>query len=251
MDAVKGFDSSIGLLNAASAEVFGDQPSPQSEETPFAPQSPYAVSKVANVYSTRMYRAYGRRFSNAYFYNNESIDRSTRYVSRNIITAVPRIRLGLQQDLRLGNLNAQRSWMAREDMISGIEAIMQLPYGEDFIIAPDSSYSRSVRELAELIFELEGMPISWHVEPPTSSNDYRSEVLREVGITDDGRVVVRVDESLFRPLDVPDLIGNADKLRRATGWKPEVSFETLVNNILEHDRQIALTEARAHGLLAP
>ena len=251
LDAVKEFDSSIGLLNAASAEVFGDQPSPQNESTPFSPQSPYAVSKVANVYSTRMYRAYGLRFSNAYFYNNESIHRSTRYVSRKIIMAVPRIRLGLQQDLRLGNLNARRSWMAREDMVTGIEAIMGLPYGDDFIIAPDSSYSRSVRELAEMVFELDGMPIKWQIEQLSSSADTRNEVLREIGVAQDGRVVVRVDEGLLRPLDVPDLIGDATKLHDATGWTPQVSFKTLVINILNHDRQLALTEARARGIIAP
>lgn len=249
LDAVKEFDSSIGLMNAASAEVFGDQPSPQNEDTPFSPQSPYAVSKVANVYSTRMYRAYGLRFSNAYFYNNESIDRSIRYVSRKIIQAVPRIRLGLQQDLRLGNLNARRSWMAREDMISGIEAIMGLSYGDDFIIAPDSSYSRSVRELAELVFELEGMPIIWQIEASTSKADNRSVALREVGVTQAGRIVVRVDESLLRPLDVPDLIGDASRLHKATGWTPQVSFKELVENILNHDRELALAEARMRGVI--
>ena len=249
MDTVKDFDPSIGLFYAASSEVFGAALPPQTEDTSFDPRSPYAISKVTGVYLTRLYRHYGLRFSNGYFYNTESVDRSPRYVLRKLTQAAPRIRLGLQTVVYIGSLETRRSWLAREDAVAAIEAIMSLSAGDDFVIAPPNSHSRSVRELAETIFELEGLPISWQVQPLSPPNGAHLSPPAEIGVTANGRIIIRTDESLVRPLDVPNLVGNSAKLSTLTGWQARVSLESLITTVLTHDRNLAEAEARKRGLI--
>ncbi|HXH26321.1 MAG TPA: GDP-mannose 4,6-dehydratase [Candidatus Acidoferrum sp.] len=249
LDAAKELSPSVGLFNAATPEIFGDQSPPQTEATSFAPQSPYAVSKAAAVYLTRLYRSRGMRFSNGYIYNTESIDRSPRYVLRKMTQAAPRIRLGLQPHLSLGSLDTRRSWMAREDTVAAIEAIMALPEGDDFIIAPPASHCRSVRELAELVFQQENMPITWHTQTLGSPSGVRPAKPAEVGVTTGNRIVIMTDDALLRPLDAPNLQGDASKLTSRTGWRPQICLEALIKTILASDACAAEAEARQRGLL--
>lgn len=243
LEAVKGFDSNIALVNAASAEVYGNQPSPQNENTTFSPRSFYAISKVTNVYLIRMYRSFGlKRLSNAYIFNTESEERSSKYILRKITVAAARIKHGLQDEVVVGNLNTKRTWISRDDTVNALIAIMLLPNGDEFVISADKSGTRSVRELTEYVFQVQGIPITWEIQPPSSSQDKRSENLREVGMTAKGKVVVRVDENLFRPLDVMDLQGDASKLSKATGWKPAVTFDEMVKRMLEYDNSLAIKE---------
>ncbi len=201
---------------AGSSEMFGKAAQvPQDESTPFHPRSPYGISKVAGFDLTRNYReAYGLPASSGIAYNHESPRRGYEFVTRKISSHAARIKLGLEKELRLGNLEAKRDWGHARDTVEGMWRMLQTPTPKDYVLATGQAHS--VREFCEVAFH-------------------------HVGLDYQGYLVA--DPALLRPAEVDLLLGDASAARRELGWKPTVSFEALVKEMVESD--LALEEARA------
>lgn len=193
---------------AGSSEMFGlVKKSPQNENTPFRPRSPYGISKTAGFYLTQNYReAYNLFACNGILFNHESARRGFEFVTRKITNAVARIKLGLQEELKLGNLDAKRDWGFAGDYIKAMWLMLQKDEPNDYVIA--TGVMHSVRELVKLAFSYVGL--NWM--------DY-----------------VVVDENLYRPAEVYELRGDFSKAERKLGWKPKVKFKELVKIMVETD----------------
>jgi GDPmannose 4,6-dehydratase len=198
----------IRFYQASSSEMFGKvQETPQRETTPFYPRSPYGVAKVYGHWITVNYReSYGIFACSGILFNHEGPRRGKEFVSRKVTDAVARIKLGLQQDLRLGNLEARRDWGYAGDFIKAMWLMLQQPEPDDYVIA--SGESHSVRELVEVAFAHVGL-------------DWRKHVI--------------TDPTLTRPAEVDFLVGDASKARRKLGWRPEVSFKDLIERMVDAD----------------
>jgi GDPmannose 4,6-dehydratase len=206
------------LYFAGSSEMFGKvRESPQDENTPFHPRSPYGISKVVGFQLTRNYReAYGMFCCNGILFNHEGPRRGFEFVTRKITSTVGRIKLGLASELPLGNLDAQRDWGHAEDYVRAMHLMLQQPEPDDYVVATGESHS--VREFCELAFA-------------------------EVGL--DYRDYVKLDQRFYRPTEVDLLVGNATKAREVLGWKPRFTFKELVKQMVQVDLEIA--ERRATG----
>ena len=193
---------------AGSSEMFGKvRESPQNEETPFHPRSPYGISKVAGFELTRNYReAYGMFCANGILFNHEGPRRGFEFVTRKITSTVARIRAGQASELRLGNLDARRDWGHAEDYVRAIHLMLQLEDPDDFVIS--SGESHTVREFCELAFGEVGL-------------NYRDHVV--------------VDERFYRPAEVESLIGDSSKARRVLNWHPGYTFTELVRLMVQND----------------
>jgi GDPmannose 4,6-dehydratase len=202
----------IRFYQASSSEMFGKvRETPQNESTPFHPRSPYGVAKVFGHHITVNFReAYGIHAVSGILFNHESPRRGLEFVTRKISNAAARIKLGLQKELALGNLDAKRDWGFAGEYVRAMWLMLQQPEPEDYVIA--TGVTHSVREFLELSF-------------------------RAAEIEDWERYV-RVDPRFFRPADVDELVGDASKARAKLGWKPEVSFEELVRMMVEHDLDV-------------
>lgn len=204
----------VRVYNAGSSEMFGASPPPQSEKTPFYPRSPYAAAKVAAYWYAVNYReAYGMFICNGILFNHESPRRGETFVSRKITRAVTRIKLGLQDRLYLGNLDARRDWGYAGDYVEAMWMMLQQPEPDDYVIATGESHS--VRELLEEAFGL--LELDW-------------------------REYVVVDPRYLRPTEVDHLCGDATKAREKLGWRPRVSFRELVHMMVDHDLELAKRE---------
>ena len=203
---------------AASSEMFGKVfEVPQSETTPFYPRSPYGISKVAGFHLTRNYReAYNLFACNGILFNHESERRGFEFVTRKISNGVARIAKGLDHELRLGNLEAQRDWGYAPDYVEAMWLMLQQERPDDFVVATGETHS--VREFISLAFDLVGL--NWE------------------------KFVV-IDSKLFRPSEVNQLLGNASKARSILGWRPKVGFKELVKIMVRGD--IKAVEAKQNG----
>ncbi|HVS66628.1 MAG TPA: GDP-mannose 4,6-dehydratase [Thermoanaerobaculia bacterium] len=240
LEAMRELDLASRFYQASSSELFGKVlETPQSETTPFYPRSPYAVAKAYAFHITRNYReAYGIFAVNGILFNHESPRRGETFVTRKITRAVGAISEGLQDSLRLGNLDASRDWGFAGDYVEAMWLMLQADEPQDYVVATGETHT--VREFCEIAFDHIGMPITW-----------RGSGLDEVGVTAEGRVVVSVDPQFFRPAEVDFLLGDASKARRELGWKPRVSFAELVQMMTEADRAAArqsvpVTSASVH-----
>lgn len=197
---------------AGSSEMFGKvRETPQRETTPFHPRSPYGISKVAGYYLTINYREAHQMFcSNGMLFNHESPRRGFEFVTRKITHNVARIKLGLTQELRLGNLEARRDWGHAADYVRAMHSMLQQPESDDFVIATGETHS--VREFCELAFAEAGL-------------DYRE--------------FVKEDPRFFRPAEVEILVGDSSKARKLLGWKPKYSFRELIREMVAHDLDLA------------
>lgn len=197
---------------AGSSEMFGKvRETPQRETTPFHPRSPYGISKVAGYYLTVNYREAHQMFcSNGMLFNHESPRRGFEFVTRKITHNVARIKLGLTQELRLGNLEARRDWGHAADYVRAMHSMLQQSESDDFVIATGETHS--VREFCELAFAEAGL-------------DYRQ--------------FVKEDPRFFRPAEVEILVGDASKARRLLGWEPKYSFPELIRQMVTHDLDLA------------
>jgi GDPmannose 4,6-dehydratase len=193
---------------AASSEMFGlAKQSPQNEDTPFHPRSPYGISKVAGFYLTLNYReAYNMFAVSGICFNHESPRRGFEFVSRKITTGVAKIKLGLAKELRLGNLEAKRDWGYAGDFVEAMWLMLQQPQPRDYVIATGETHS--VKEFAELAFAYVGL--NW--------KDY-----------------VVVDERFFRPSEVYELKGDYSRAKKELGWQPKINFKQLVEMMVEED----------------
>lgn len=193
---------------AGSSEMFGKaQEIPQREATPFHPRSPYGISKVAGFDLTRNYReAYEMFCCSGILFNHEGPRRGVEFVTRKITTGVARIKLGLAEELRLGNLEAKRDWGHAADYVTAMHLMLQQPEPDDYVVA--SGETHSVREFCELAFGCAGL-------------DYQK--------------YVHIDEQYYRPAEVDLLIGDSTKARNVLGWEPKYTFEELVKEMVESD----------------
>ncbi len=213
-DFVRHSGKSVRFYQAGSSEMFGAAPPPQNEQTPFYPRSPYAAAKVAAYWYAVNYReAYGLFICNGILFNHESPRRGETFVTRKITRAAGRIKMGLQDKLYLGNLEARRDWGFAGDYVEAMWLMLQQDEPDDYVIATGESHS--VREFLELAFEMLGLDWRRHVE---------------------------IDPRYFRPTEVDYLLGDASKAREKLGWRPRVSFEELVRMMVEHDLELARQE---------
>jgi GDPmannose 4,6-dehydratase len=213
-DYIRVSGQNVRFYQAGSSEMFGNSPPPQSENTPFRPRSPYAVSKLAAYWHAVNYReAYGLYICNGILFNHESPRRGETFVTRKITRGLTRIRLGLQRKLYLGNLDARRDWGFAGDYVEAMWLMLQQEEPDDYVVA--TGESRSVRDFLDAVAER--LDLDW-------------------------RDFVEVDPRYLRPTEVDVLQGNAEKARRALGWKPRVSFEQLVEMMVEHDLELARQE---------
>ena len=208
------------FYQASSSELYGKVvETPQRETTPFHPRSPYAVAKAYAYYMTQNYReAFGIHASNGILFNHESERRGETFVTRKITRAVGRIKLGMQKDLFLGNLDAKRDWGHAEDYVEAMWLMLQQDTPDDFVIGTGATYS--VREFLEKAFTIADL-------------DYRD--------------FVRFDERYVRPAEVDLLLADASKARETLGWAPKVTFDQLVTRMVHSDMELAAREKRAHG----
>lgn len=213
-DHVRRTDRSVRFYQAGTSEMFGNAPAPQNEETPFRPCSPYAVSKVAaHWYGVNYREAYDLFICNGILFNHESPRRGETFVTRKITRAAARIRLGLQDTLYLGNLDAKRDWGFAGDYVEGMWRMLQQSKPDDYVLATGESHS--VREFLELAFRY--VDLNW--------NDF-----------------VEIDPRYFRPAEVHHLQGDASNARRVLGWEPEVCLGELVELMMDHDLEMARQE---------
>lgn len=221
------------FYQASSSEMFGNvQEIPQTELTPFYPRSPYGVAKVYGYWITKNYReAYGMFTCNGILFNHESPIRGETFVTRKIARAVARIRYALQDVLYLGNLDARRDWGHAKDYVEAMWLMLQQEEADDYVIATGEMHT--VREFVEKAFAYIGIPIVW-----------QGTGLDEIGVNPlNGATLVAIDPIYFRPAEVDLLIGDATKAQEKLGWKPRISFDQLVEEMvsleLEDARRIA------------
>ena len=216
------------FYQASTSELYGlVQQIPQNEATPFYPRSPYAVAKLYAYWITVNYReAYGIYACNGILFNHESPMRGETFVSRKITRALARIKLGLQDCLYLGNLDARRDWGHAKDYVEMQWLMLQQERAEDFVIATGVQYS--VRDFVTAAAKEIGLDLQW-----VGSGE------RERGLDSDGKCIVAVDPRYFRPTEVDTLLGDASKARVKLGWSPKISFHELVCEMMREDLKAA------------
>lgn len=225
------------FYQASSSELYGKVvETPQKETTPFYPRSPYACAKAYAFYITQNYReSYNMYACNGILFNHESPRRGETFVTRKITRAAGRIKLGMQECLYLGNLDAKRDWGFAGDYVEAMWLMMQQEKAEDYVIATGETWS--VRTFAEKVFERLGMPLEW-----------QGSGTAETGLdTATGKAVIRIDPKYFRPAEVDLLLGDPGKAKRQLGWELKTSFDQLVTMMVDADLKQAEREKRADG----
>ncbi len=233
LEAIRSLCPEARFYQASSSEMFGKVLEvPQTEKTPFYPRSPYAAAKVFAYHLCRNYReGYGLFAVNGILFNHESPRRGENFVTRKITLAAARIKHGTQDTVRLGNLDAKRDWGFAADYVDAMWRMLQVDDPQDYVIATGETHS--VREFCAAAFGFIGMALTWE-----------GEGVEERGIDADGTVRVAVDPAYFRPADVELLIGDASKAREQLGWEPAVTFEGLVELMMQADLEYI---AGGHG----
>ncbi|WP_094605986.1 GDP-mannose 4,6-dehydratase [Sporomusa silvacetica DSM 10669] len=222
---ILGLTTKTRIYQASTSELFGKvQETPQKETTPFYPRSPYAAAKIYAYWITVNYReAYGIYACNGILFNHESPIRGETFVTRKITRVAARIKLGLQENLYLGNLDAKRDWGYAGDYVKAMWMMLQQEQPEDYVIATGETHS--VREFVELAFKNVDIDIVW-----------RGTGLEEKGIDSiSGKELVHVDPRYFRPTEVDILLGDPTKAKEKLGWKSETNLETLVRMMIIED----------------
>lgn len=235
---ILGLEKKTRFYQASTSELFGlVQEVPQKETTPFYPRSPYAVAKLYAYWITVNYReAYSLYACNGILFNHESPVRGETFVTRKITRGLARIKLGLQDCLFLGNLNAQRDWGHAKDYVEMQWLMLQQEQPEDFVIATGTQHS--VREFVESAAQEIGIHISWH-----------GIGVEEKGYDAQGKCIVAVDSRYFRPTEVETLLGDACKAKEKLGWAPRISFQELVAEMMREDLKAAQRDelVKRHG----
>jgi GDPmannose 4,6-dehydratase len=238
---ILGLESVTRYYQASTSELYGlVQESPQTETTPFYPRSPYAVAKLYAYWITVNYReAYGIYACNGILFNHESPVRGETFVTRKITRALARIKLGLQQCLYLGNLDARRDWGHARDYVQMQWLMLQQEAPDDFVIATGIQYS--VRDFVDAAAQKIGISIRW-----------QGTGIDEKGFDESGRCIVAVDPRYFRPTEVETLIGDATKARERLGWTPTITFDELVAEMAYSDLELAKRDEliKKHGYKA-
>jgi GDPmannose 4,6-dehydratase len=214
LEAIRKTGVRTRFYQASSSEMFGSAPAPQNEQTPFKPRSSYAAAKVYAYWMVKNYReGYNLFASNGILFNHESPRRGETFVTRKITRAATRIKLGLQDKLYLGNLEAKRDWGFAGDFVEAMWLILKQDKPDDYVIATGKNHS--VREFAEKVFQKLELDYQEYVE---------------------------VDQRYFRPTEVDALLGDSTKAKKVLGWKPKIAFEQLIDMMIESDLELAKKE---------
>ena len=215
LEAIRYFDKNIKFYQASSSEMYGDNPAaPQSETTALQPASPYACAKVFAHNICRNYKeSYNMHISSGILFNHESPRRGETFVTRKITKAAAKIKLGLQDKLYLGNLDARRDWGFAGDYVEAMWLMLQQEHPEDYVIATGETHS--VKDFLNRVFDIAGLDVNKYVE---------------------------IDSRLFRPHEVPLLLGDATKAKQKLGWAPKVKIDELSKMMYEADLQQAKNE---------
>ena len=230
---ILGLEKKTRFYQASTSELYGKvQETPQTETTPFYPRSPYAAAKIYAYWITVNYReAYGIYACNGILFNHESPIRGETFVTRKITRALARIKLGLQENLYLGNLNAKRDWGHARDYVEVQWLMLQQNEPQDFVIATGQQFS--VRDFVNAAANELNISIRWE-----------GEGVEEKGVDEkSGECIVAVDPRYFRPTEVETLLGDASKAKRELGWEPRTSFHELVSEMVAEDLKSAERDA--------
>lgn len=233
-----GLEQKTKFYQASTSELYGQvQTIPQNEQTPFYPRSPYAVAKLYAYWITVNYReAYNMYACNGILFNHESPIRGETFVTRKITRALARIKLGLQDCLYLGNLDAKRDWGHAKDYVEMQWLMLQQAVADDYVIA--TGVQQTVRYFCETAAQYLGIDLVWqgHGED-------------EIGIdAKSGTTIIKIDSRYYRPTEVETLLGDASKAREKLGWTPKQTFESLVQDMVLADEKSAVEEATIKGL---
>ncbi len=236
---ISGLKDTTRYYQASTSELFGNaEESPQKETTPFYPRSPYSAAKLYAYWITVNYReAYGMYACNGILFNHESPVRGETFVTRKITRALARISIGLQEVLYLGNLNSKRDWGHAKDYVEAQWLMLQQEAPDDFCIATGIQYS--VRDFVNFAYAYLGKKVCWE-----------GEGINEKGFdSETNKLIVSVDPQYFRPTEVDNLLGDPKKVKDMLGWEPKITFEEMVDEMMENDINIAKRDAlvKVHG----
>ena len=227
LEAIRHVNPKIKFYQASSSEMFGKvKETPQNEDTPFYPRSPYGVAKVYGHFITINYReSYNIYACSGILFNHESPRRGFEFVTRKVTNAAARIKLGLQDELRVGNLSAKRDWGYAGDYVRMMWLMLQQAEPDDYVIGTGESHS--VRELIEAAFTGVGINVLW-----------KGEGIEEKGFdSETGRCIVRLDSKFYRPAEVDLLIADPRKAAEKLGWTPEITFKGLIEMMVKSDME--------------
>lgn len=225
LDAIRDSGAKTKYYQASSSEMFGlVQEVPQTEKTPFYPRSPYGVAKVYAYWITKNYReSYNLFACNGILFNHESPRRGETFVTRKITRGLARIKLGIDKELYLGNLDSKRDWGYAKDYVEGMWQMLQQDQPDDYVLATNETHT--VREFIEATAKALSIRLEW-----------RGNGVKEEGIdARTGKVIIRIDPKYFRPAEVDLLIGDYSKAKKQLGWEPKVTFEELVELMAQAD----------------
>ena len=238
LEAIRTVNPKCRFYQASTSEMFGlVQEMPQTEKTPFYPRSPYGVAKLYGHWITKNYReSFGLYACSGILFNHESERRGKEFVTRKITDAVARIKLGVQESLELGNMDAKRDWGHSKDYVRAMWLMLQQESPDDSVIATNET--RTVREFVETAFRHVGITVEW-----------QGEGVNEIGKdAATGKTIVKVNPKFFRPAEVEILLGNPAKAEGNLGWKREIPFSELVERMVKNDMELVGKEIRLNAI---
>lgn len=238
LEAIRTVNPKCRFYQASTSEMFGlVQEMPQTEKTPFYPRSPYGVAKLYGHWITKNYReSFGLYACSGILFNHESERRGKEFVTRKITDAVARIKLGVQESLELGNMDAKRDWGHSKDYVHAMWLMLQQDSPDDYVIATNET--RTVREFVETAFRHVGIAVEW-----------QGEGVDEIGKdAATGKTIVKVNPKFFRPAEVEILLGNPAKAENNLGWRREIPFSELVERMVKNDMELVGKEIRMNTI---
>lgn len=238
LEAIRNVKPKCRFYQASTSEMFGlVQEMPQTEKTPFYPRSPYGVAKLYGHWITKNYReSYGLFACSGILFNHESERRGKEFVTRKISDAVARIKLGVQDHLELGNMDAKRDWGHSKDYVRAMWLMLQQDKPDDYVIATNET--RTVREFVEKAFKAADIDVVWE---GTSVDEVGKDKAT-------GKVIVKINKEFFRPAEVEVLLGNPAKADKVLGWERHISFDELVERMVKNDLELVAKEIKYNAL---
>lgn len=232
LEAIRTVKPSCKFYQASTSEMYGlVQEMPQRETTPFYPRSPYGVAKVYGYWITKNYReSYGMFACSGILFNHESERRGLEFVTRKITSAVAKISLGVQEYIELGSMDAKRDWGHAKDYVNAMWMILQQDKPDDFVVATNET--RTVREFVETAFKCIGIRVEW-----------QGSGINEIGVNSETqKCIIKINPKFFRPAEVEVLLGDPQKAEKVLGWSRKISFNAMVERMVENDLRIAKSE---------